>query len=278
MSGTIRNPGTPRKGSSGRKRCVKGKSCRASCINRQIVCRVELGGIASKSLSSLRKIRNESPVAAHPNLAKDYSEANIRKALDQIATLDKDASRRVGVLKKLFGKTKTVFIDWKDEATNRKVFVEATSKIHADPLKIFNDKVATKTWSGVAFGKGSTIIKSSPGFKPSAKQILSLVTKQLKEVSEGKRTPYSIGKGTKALGNNSLVTLIHELGHHGHFAAKEAAIGPNLKNLSFYAEVNNKEKFAELFTAYIFAGPRLRALYPMEYEAVENVLSKGGLL
>lgn len=278
MKGVIKNPNAPSRSKSGKKRCIKGKPCGASCINQRIICRIDLGNSAGENLGKLREARVQSVVAAHPSLAEDYTETNIRRAIDEIASLDKDAERRVSVIKKLLSKTKTVFIDWKDEATNREVFVQATSKIHENPVKVFNDKASSKTWGGVAFISGSTMVKASPGFKPSVKEIKALVIKQLNDLSNNKNLPYAVGKGTKGLGNNPLVTLIHELGHHGHFSSKTMPIGNNLKMVSIYAETNYKEHYAELFTAYVFAGPKLKALYPMEYEAVENVLSKGGLL
>jgi hypothetical protein len=278
MKGVLRSNKAPRRWIGGKKRCTKGKSCGASCINRKIICRLELGNVANSGLNRLRRIRRQSVMVAHPNLAKDYTEANVKMALREIASLDKDAGRRASVVMKLFEKTKTIFIDWKDDVTNRKLFVAATAKIHANPGQLFDNQAAKKTWGGVAFPRGSSMVKASPGFKPSVKQIKSLVEKQIKGLSQNEKLPFSMGKGTKALGNNPLVTLVHELGHHGHTAAKEMLLGDNLKLVSIYSEVNHKEHFAELFTAYMFAGPKLKALYPMEYEAVENVLSKANLL
>lgn len=275
---TIKSSRAPQRWNRGRKRCSKGKSCRATCINRELVCQVELGAVASASLSKVIKIRRNSTVFAHPALAKDYSEENVKKAIDSISKLDNDAGRRVQVLKKLLEKTKTVFIDWKDHATNRKVYVGAASKLSGNAERNFDEKASNKTWVGVAFKGGSTMVKASPGFKPDVKQIKSLIVKQLKEVSEGGKLPFAVGKGTKAQGNNPLVTLVHELGHHAYFSSGITNLSPYLKNVSIYAEVNGDERHSELFTAYIFAGPKLKALYPTEYEAVENVLSKAKLL
>ena len=275
---TIKTKKAPRRWARGRKRCTKGKSCRATCIYRGLICQVELGESVSKSLGKIRTIRRSSSVAAHPLLSKDYTESNVKKAIDSISELDKDADRRVNALKKIFNRTKTVFIDWKDDVTNRKIYVEATSKLHKSAEANFDDKVHNKTWVGVAFRGGSTMVKASPGFNPSVKQVKTLITRQLNELSGKGKTPYSMGKGTKALGNNPLVTLVHELGHHAHFATNERELPPYLKEVSTYAGVNHKEKYAELFAAYIFAGPKLKALYPAEYEAVEDILSKANLL
>jgi len=276
--GTLKNPKAPTRWYKGRKRCVKGKSCRATCIHRKLLCQVELGGLVSKNLTKVSETRKNSPVAAHPLLVKDFTEEKVAKALESISELDKDAGRRAAILMKLFRTTKTVFIDWKDVETNRKVFVAATSGVHKDPVAKFNEKVDGKTWAGVAFWAGSTLVKASPGFEPSVKQVRTLVNRQLKQLKDKGEILFSVGKGTKAPGNNPLVTLVHELGHHAHFKTKSALLDPYTVPVSMYGKTNNDEKFAELFTAYIFSGPKLRQLYPMEYEAVEKILSKGGLL
>jgi hypothetical protein len=90
--------------------------------------------------------------------------------------------------------------------------------------------------------------------------------------------PFAVGKGTKTPGNNPLVTMVHELGHQAHFKSKIDVFPRALTPISIQADPNHFEKFAELFTAYVFSGPRLKELYPYEYSTVESTLNAAGLL
>lgn len=280
IKGTISSSSAPKRWSSRRKRCTKGKSCSATCIQRGLVCRVELGTAISSSLSKYIKIRKNNSLAAHPSLAKDFSETNVRNAIRSIEKLDPDAKRRVKALVSILDKTKTVFIDWKDSATNREVFKRATEGLDKAKFALiqFDNKAKVKTWGGVAFGTGVSLVKASPGFKPSVRQIKKMVDSQLVDLSQKNALSFAIGKGTKAVGNNPLVTMIHELGHQAHFKAGTKIFPSRLLSISKHAVPDYKERFAELFVAYMFSGPKLKELYPYEYSTVENTLNSAGLL
>jgi hypothetical protein len=234
----------------------------------------------SRNLLKVPKKGAIQSVSAHPNLAKDYSESNVRDAIKSIEKLDPDAKRRVKALMSIFDKTKTIFIDWKDSSKNREVFKKATAGLPKakSVLDQFDSKARIKTWGGVAFGEGASLVKASPGFKPSTSQIKKLVDSQLADLSKKGLLPSSIGKGTKAAGNNPLVTMVHELGHQAHFKTGTKLLPSRLLPISNQAAPDYKEKFAEIFTAYVFSGPKLKELYPYEYSTVESTLTSAGLL
>ena len=278
IKGTISRGSAPKRWIRGGKRCSKGKSCRSTCIHRGLICQVELSGGVSKALSRI-KLGQSSLVAAHPSLKKDFTDSNLKKALKDMESLDSDAGRRVRILAKLFGETKTVFLDWKDHNTNRKVFSEFVANLPKEVMSTYDGKVVKPTWVGLAFKEGATIVRTSAGFNPVVKQIKKLVETQITKQRKTGELPFAIGKGTKASGNNSLVTLVHELGHHAHYRTRMVPLPKNLKTVSIYGDPGNqKEQFAELFTAYMFSGPRLKELYPYEYGVVEDTLSRANLL
>lgn len=232
----------------------------------------------SRTLGKVQESLGKGLVAAHPGLARDYNEVALKKVIDSVGKLDADAPRRASILKKLFSSTRTIFIDWKDAKGNEEVYRGATKDLKGDPMANYREKINKKTWIGVAFGNGATVIRALPGFKPNTKELRAKIDAQLLAVSKGNPKPSSMGAGTKASGNFSLVTLVHELGHHAHFKSKLQALPINSPALSIYGEVNQRERYAELFVSYIFSGPRLRELYPSDYQVVENILSTANLL
>lgn len=276
------------------KMCPVGKSCGATCIHRNYACLLEMSppisGALNRVSSSIAtpsypkanpepKTTNVSAVVrAHPSLAKDVSEESLRNAFKSIELLDPDATRRVSALSKILSNTKTLFLDWKDQDANQNLFTSMFDRLFANPLATFQREVNKKTWSGLAFREGATLIRAFPGFEPNVKQIKATIDKQLSSIASGKELPYQVGKGTKAPGNNTLITLVHEMGHHADFRSNLASISMNLQTISKYGEVDNREPFAELFAAYIFSGPRLKKLFPSEYKAVESILQMSNLL
>jgi hypothetical protein len=279
IAGTIQHIKAPQRwGGTGKKRCSLGKSCRSTCIQRGLVCRVELSPYIADSLGRFIKVKRSGEVEAHPNLKIDFNRNSIMSAIRNLKTLDPDAPRRVEVLQRIFNKTKTLFMDWKDIAGNKKAFREAFSKHFKNPDFTISQKIYQMGWGGLAYREGVTVVKSSPGFNPQVKKIKTAAEKHLSNVAQGKEIPHTVGKAPGSPSNNSLVTLVHELGHQAHFKAKEVGIPKSFKKFSIYSDTDHLEHYAELFSAYIFAGPKMKKLFPAEYELVETVLKKGNLL
>jgi hypothetical protein len=279
IAGTIQHLGAPQRwGGSGKKRCSLGKSCRSTCIQRGLVCRVELSPYIADSLGKFIKLMRSGEVKAHPDLKIDFNRNSIMSAIRDLKTLDPDAPRRVEVLQRIFNKTKTLFMDWKDIAGNKEAFRSAFSGYFKNPDFTISQKIYNKTWGGLAYKEGVTVIRSAQGFTPQVKKIKATAEKHLSSAAQGKELPHTMGKAPGSASNNTLVTLVHELGHHAHFKAKEVGIPDSFKRVSTYSKTNQLEHYAELFSSYIFAGPKMKKLFPAEYELVESVLREGNLL
>jgi hypothetical protein len=223
-------------------------------------------------------VKNVNNVGAHPALKADFHRSSVMGAINDLRSLDPDALRRVEVIQKLFDGTKTLFMDWNDDEGNKKKFREFFPGCFSDPESIILQKIYDKTWSGLAYKEGATVVRSSQGFSPIVKGIVFTTSRHLTSVARCKQIPHTVGKALKSPSNNTLVTLVHELGHHAHFRAKEVEVPSNLKRISIYSKTNQLEHYAELFSAYVFAGPRMKKLFPAEYELVEFVLVRANLL
>jgi len=284
IRGTVNSAKAPQRWGKGRKRCSKGKSCSATCIARYKVCIIELGTRLSADLTNSRNLLKVpkkgaiQSVSAHPALAKDYSNAAISAALSKMEKLDPDAARRVGILRELLSpgrKTQVMFIDWKDNEGNKKLFMSKVRNFFEDAEVTFNEKIAKKTWGGVAWRNGTVMVRTSPGFNPKVEAIRNKIRAELNKPKTGENRPYAIGSGSTGEGNNSLRTLVHELGHIAHFTTKSM---PFSKKFSKYADTNHEEAFAEAFVVYMFNGPQFKSKLPTVYNEVETILKKGGLI
>ncbi len=284
VRGTISSAKAPQRWGKGRKRCSLGKSCSATCIARYKVCIIELGVRMSANLTNSRNLLRVpkkgaiQSVSAHPTLAKDFSNATISATLSKMEKLDSDAFRRVGILRDLLSpkrKTQVMFIDWKDNEGNKKLFMSKARSLFKSPETTFNERIAKKTWGGVAYENGTVMVRTAPGFNPKVEAIRNKIRAELNKPKTGDNRPYAIGSGSTGEGNNSLRTLVHELGHIAHFSSGSM---PFLKKFSKYADTDHKEAFAEAFVVYVFNGPQFKAKLPAVYNEVETILKKGGLI
>lgn len=91
---------------------------------------------------------------------------------------------------------------------------------------------------------------------------------------------HSISAGERSRIESNAATLIHELGHRVHGSAKDdgadrivqKAFRKSKRQITNYASVNDREYFAESFTAYYRRRADLRNHDPVGYKMVEDVL------
>lgn len=100
----------------------------------------------------------------------------------------------------------------------------------------------------------------------------------LKRGTERYNLQWSFTKGQEGnIANQKLQTTLHELGHQIHFWATDDNRNFAKKlgqKLTVYGETNDKEYYAELFTAYATNRKALQEFYPELTKAMDEMLDK----
>jgi len=152
----------------GRKRCTKGKSCGATCINRGKWCILELGPRIQTALPKLRNMVNKGGLAEAP---ADYTKWNeIKRGNYGVVSISPDGTRAVKELLTGADGKKGEFGEFEAELAKKMGELGHSPRIYKATDKVLEMDVAKgkPLWEGYARGKDEPVMNAPQATKAAA--------------------------------------------------------------------------------------------------------------